>query len=498
MIHVGIVGCGRIADLHAPGYARTRAARIYAVCDKDRALAERRRIEWGAEKAYTDFREMLADRNVDAVEILTPQKLHEPMVLAAAMARKHVALQKPMTIDLQSARRMIEAMRKSGKVFRITDNYLFYPPIVKLKHLLDEGHLGVPTNLRIKLISGGSGGWEVPASAWEWRMQERMEGRGMQTFDHGHHLFATALFLLGKVHSVHAWIDSLDGVVDSPAVIHWKYADKTCYGVCEYAHAEDLHIPSKYYANDEWFELTGTKGIAQIHRCTGNVRMGPPITVFRSDGWGEFEVEGDWGEGFLGATENFVAAMLGEEKPQLSGEDAYEVLRLSLAIQKSSRLRREVFLDEMDAAHPTFTWLSHRVRIEAQRHQWAEAGREWLSSLFGNSSGDAKQAIALTRELVARFDKNKAPGWSATIGLVLLADGGEQETRLGVVVKGGVAQVVEGGLPQDAVLTLFVPAGTWAAILLKKKRVETAYLQGTIKLEGRAEEAMKLRAAFGL
>ncbi len=138
-------------------------------------------------QAYADYRDLLADPRVDAVEILTPQLLHEEMVLEAARAGKHIALQKPMTIDLPSADRMIAASVKSGKILRISDNYLFYPPIVLAKKMIDAGEIGDPNNMRIKLISGGSGGWAIPPAAWEWRLKESMVGRPIQTFDHGHH-----------------------------------------------------------------------------------------------------------------------------------------------------------------------------------------------------------------------------------------------------------------------------------------------------------------------
>ena len=121
-INVGIIGCGRIADLHYPGYKNNRKARVYAVCDSNDEIRERRKKEWRAEKSYSDYRELLADPSVDAVEILTPQVLHEEMVIEAARAGKHIALQKPMTIDLASADRMLRAVRSSGKVFRVTDN----------------------------------------------------------------------------------------------------------------------------------------------------------------------------------------------------------------------------------------------------------------------------------------------------------------------------------------------------------------------------------------
>ncbi|MDE3116957.1 MAG: Gfo/Idh/MocA family oxidoreductase, partial [Pseudomonadota bacterium] len=257
-INVGIIGCGRISDLHQAGYVGCGSARIHAVCDTNRTLAEQKQKAWGASKSYTDYRELLADRDVDAVEILSPQPLHEEMVIAAAKAGKHVALQKPMTVSLNSADRMLAAVREQKILFQVSDNFLFYPPIVLAKKLIAEGAIGTPTNLRIKMISGGHGGWEVPASAWAWRAAENAQGRGFQTFDHGHHLWAVAWYLLGRVERVTSWIDSLDGIIDSPAVIMWKYRDGVKYGTCEFAHAPELHIPSKYYANDEWFEITGT------------------------------------------------------------------------------------------------------------------------------------------------------------------------------------------------------------------------------------------------
>lgn len=494
MIRVGIAGCGRIADMHAPGYQGLQDARIYAVCDTNADLAGRRAKEWNAEKVYTDYASLLADSQVDAVEILTPQKLHEPMVVQAAAAGKHVALQKPMTIDLRRARVMIEAMKRAGKIFRITDNYLFYPPLVKLRELIAAGELGVPSNLRIKFISGGSGGWDVPAASWEWRMKEREEGRGMQTFDHGHHLWAAAAHLLGPVERVSAWIDSLDGVVDSPAAVIWKYKNQTCYGMCEYVHAEELKVPSQYYANDEWFEVSGSRGVAVVRRCTGAIDPGPPLSLFTSRGWEHFaDIPSDWVEGFKGATQNFISAIKGEAEPLLSGQSAYEVLRFALAIQKSSRDRREVYLEELDAAFPAWRrWKSRRAERKTQDREGI------LARLFGGTKKYAPQAAGLTRALIDRFDASKVKDWSCVIGLKLTGEGQTAESLFGFRVDAGKASLSEGALPADAVLTITMSAGTWAAILLKKKRIETAFLQGKLKVEGRAEEALKLRTAFGL
>ncbi|MBI9083622.1 MAG: Gfo/Idh/MocA family oxidoreductase [Desulfobacterales bacterium] len=494
-INVGIIGCGRISDLHYPGYRQSDQARIHAVCDTDTDLAQRRTQEWGADTVYTDYREMLCDKNIDAVEILTPHKLHEAMVVDAARAGKHISLQKPMTIDLESADRMLAAVAEAGVVFRISDNYVFYPPIVQAKKLIEDGAIGKPTNLRIKMISGSSGGWEVPAASWDWRLAENAAGRGFQTFDHGHHLWTTAWYLLGEVERVSAWIDSADGIVDSPATIMWKYSRGVCYGMCEYAYASDMHIPSKYYANDEWIEVTGTRGILLIRRCTGDICTGPGLRLFDGHNWTDYaDVATDWAEGFLGATHNFIAAIRGEAPPLLSGVQGREMLRLTVAISKSARVRREVYPDELDARFPwLFTW--QKIRKEKKD---ASPGFS-VGALLGFGKKEAvyaDQAGELTEKLAERFDPAAVRGWYAVVGLHLTAQGNSPELRFHLTVSEDHAQISKGQWPDEAELVIRVPAGTWAAILMGKKRIETALIQGQLKLSGKAEHGLKLRDAF--
>jgi len=348
MIRVGLIGCGRIADLHYAGYAGLEDARVEAICDADSDALERRRCAWGVRRAYADYRDLLADPAIDAVEILTPQPLHEPMAAAAAQAGKHIAMQKPMTTSLESADRMINAARDADVLFKVTDNYLFYPPIRLAKTMIDDGVIGEPQMIRMKFIGGRwNGGWEVPASTWAWRLQEIQEGRGIQTFDHGHHLWATAWYLLGEIERVAAWIDYTEKIVDCPSVIMWKYKNAARYGICDYCQAMDLAVPSKYYSCDEWFEITGSRGIVLIRRCTGHLVDGPAVSVCTSDGWSHHEIESDWASGFHYAAQNFIAAIQGKEPPLLTGEQAKNVLRFAFALRRSSDERREIRLDDL-------------------------------------------------------------------------------------------------------------------------------------------------------
>ena len=498
MIRVGIIGLGRIADVHYPAYRRSKTARLYAVCDTSEDLARVRQKQWKAEKVYTDYRDLLADPSIDAVEIITPHSLHEQMVIDAARAGKHIALQKPMTTSLESADRMLDAVRQGGRVFRVTDNYVFYPPIALAGKMIRDGAIGEPSNIHIRFIGGGQGGWEIPASSWQWRIQENeAEGgrRGLQTFDHGHHLWTTAWFLLGGVERVSAWIDSIDGIVDSPSAVMWKHGRGKCYGTCEFAHSQELRIPSKYYANDEWIEITGSKGIIFIHRCTGDIHTGPPVSLFTSRGWKHYgRVKSDWVEGFIGAGNNFFNAISGKEAPMLNGDDAREVLRFSLAVQRSARLRREVYPEEMDARFPAlYSWKRRR-----REKSGTGAGKSFVSRLFGGGPDMAPEAAGLTQKLLEGADSGAIGDWNCVFGILLLPEGKTGESIFAVTVENGGVSFSEGALPPKTDFVIRAPAGAWGDILTKRKRIETAFIQGKLKIEGKVEEALTLRKVFGL
>lgn len=497
-LNIGLIGLGRIADVHYPGYklpAVKKKAQIYAVCDSNAETVAARQRDFKAVKKYTDYREMLADPELDAVEILTPQLLHEEMTLAALKARKGVALQKPMTTGLKSADRILQAAEETEVLFRVTDNYVFYPPVVLARKMIEAGEIGEVSSLRIKLTGGGSGGWNVPSTAWQWRLHEKSQGRGIQTFDHGHHLYATAWYLLGEVERVTAVIDSADGIIDCPAVIMFRHRERTAHSVITFTHSADMYVPSDYYANDEWMEITGSKGIIFIHRCTGKIHRGPGLSLFNGKSHKKFRrVKTDWQTGFSMATQNFIEALRGEADPLLTGRQARGILRLAIAAAHSSREERDVYPEELDAKLPAL----FRYRKKKAEHR---GSRKTLLERLGFSadlSRYAPQAKELTEAMLERFRPEAVEGWSCRAGIELLADGTEKERLYSVEIKNGGVSLTEGSLPENADLVLTAKAGAWAAILLGKKGIEMAFLQGMLKITGKAEEGLRLKAAFGL
>ena len=120
MIRVGIIGCGRISDLHAQAYLDHPNATVVAIADPDPENLAARGASWGVPEShrYQDYRELLARADVDAVEILVPHHLHAPITLDAMDAGKHVSLQKPMALSLDEAAAMVSRAKDRGSPSR--------------------------------------------------------------------------------------------------------------------------------------------------------------------------------------------------------------------------------------------------------------------------------------------------------------------------------------------------------------------------------------------
>src|SRR5436309_3277431 len=209
-VRLAIVGCGNICQLNAPGYLAHPGCAVVALCDTEWARAELRARQWGiTPRIYKDYAELLADPTVDAVELLTPTYLHADQIIAALAAGKHVSCQKPIAITVAEADRVAEAIAKAKTVFRVTENFLYYPPIVKAKELVDAGAIGEPSLVRIHTtrvrdIVGQR--LELDPEALVWR-RDPARNPGGALYDDGVHKYATAEYWIGEIGDVSAIVN---------------------------------------------------------------------------------------------------------------------------------------------------------------------------------------------------------------------------------------------------------------------------------------------------
>jgi predicted dehydrogenase len=352
-IHAAIVGCGRIADLHELGYRGRDDARIVAVCDTNRKLAQGRAAAWGVERVCTRYEEVLADPGIDLVELLVPHHLHAKMTVAACKAGKHVSVQKPMALNVGEADWMIAAAQQAGVVLRVYENFVFYPPHVRARQMIEAGEIGEPQMIRMHVSTGKSKtAWKVPLSAWAWRFDEGRSGGGPLVFDHGYHLFSLARYLMGDVERVYAWLDRSRVIptkyVDAPATIMFQFKSPRRYGVLDFAHTPNLVMDSIYYADDDRLEVIGDRGILFVNRCTARTLDLPPLMLFRDGKTTPVPVDRfEWHDSFIDCTRHLIDVLTKGGQPRLDGPSGKAVLQFALAAHISARQGREVRPDEV-------------------------------------------------------------------------------------------------------------------------------------------------------
>jgi len=144
LLKVGVIGCGGIANgKHLPSIKKNGLAEIVAVCDLIVERAEKAKAEYGTPetRVYTDYKELLKE-DLDAVFVCTPNRSHSEISVAALDSGKHVLCEKPMAINYEEAKKMLEAQKRSGKLLTIGYQGRQRPAHRYLKEICDAGELG--------------------------------------------------------------------------------------------------------------------------------------------------------------------------------------------------------------------------------------------------------------------------------------------------------------------------------------------------------------------
>lgn len=143
MINFALLGCGRIAKRHAEllGKGQIAGARLAAVCDSNASRAQAFSSTYGV-PAYVSLDELLADRSIDAVSVLTPSGLHAEHAIAVARSGRHIVVEKPMALTLEDADRMIAAAESARVRLFVVKQNRFNVPVVKAHEALEAGRFG--------------------------------------------------------------------------------------------------------------------------------------------------------------------------------------------------------------------------------------------------------------------------------------------------------------------------------------------------------------------
>jgi predicted dehydrogenase len=335
---IGIVGAGNIAAINVNGYLADPRCDVVAVCDPVEGRAAGAAAAWGVGASYTSLDEMLADPDIDAVEILTPTHLHRDHVLAAVAAGKHVSCQKPIANSVADARIMEEAAASAGVILRISECFRHYPPLERAKELIRDGAIGTPTNIRLRTVVGQTHSAfqaGLQADGYAWRLNNKSPGGHL--FDDMIHKYAVALWLLDQdIVSVQAVVRRRDLFME-PCAVLFEYEDPNLLGTMEVSYAPDMWLRSSYYGADEFFEVQGEEGFLWVTRCTGEMLDLPPVVLYQGHKDNQVttsftDVPSDWGQGFDRSASHFVDALVSGSPAGMSPDEAVKALQLCFAV----------------------------------------------------------------------------------------------------------------------------------------------------------------------
>jgi 1,5-anhydro-D-fructose reductase (1,5-anhydro-D-mannitol-forming) len=333
----GIIGLGRIASGQiAPAIARSTSSELISVVSRDQAKAEAFAKEHGARRGTSDYHQMLADPEVDAVYIATPNAQHADQVVAAAAAGKHVLCDKPLATSVAEARRAVDACDASGVKLGITFQTRFHDGVAQARQLLADGAIGRPVVAQVQISAGRN----LPVS---WRLDPALAGLG--TINNlGVHGLDVLRYILGdEVAEVTALTDNEPGYqVDTTALILLRFAG----GALGYVNANQ----SVSNPQDD-IVIYGTKGRVFLGNLSRPGREGL-ISVVTDAGPEATPADtlGSSRDAYLRTIDAFAAAVQGAGEagggadPSPSGVDGLRSVELTTAIAEALRDRRVVSL----------------------------------------------------------------------------------------------------------------------------------------------------------
>ena len=210
-LRIGLIGYGFMGRTHSNAYRRVGnffdtdlQPELKAVCGRDKDKLAAFAGRWGYESTETDWQALINRKDIDLVDIATPNNTHAEIAIAAARAGKIVLCEKPLGTNLAQAVQMVDAVEQAGVPNMVWYNYRRVPAVTLAKELIEEGRLGRIFHYRAKFLQDWTISQDVPQGGQAlWRLDADAAGSGV-TGDLLAHCIDTALWLNGKIDRVSA------------------------------------------------------------------------------------------------------------------------------------------------------------------------------------------------------------------------------------------------------------------------------------------------------
>jgi predicted dehydrogenase len=285
-LNVGLIGYGFMGRTHSNAYSKVNhffdlayEPVLKVICgleDKEaRAFADK----WGYQSHTTDWKSVIADDEIDLVDICVPNNVHAEIAIAAAKAGKAIICEKPLALNGEQAETMVDAVEKAGIANLVSFNYRRVPAVTLAKMLIDEGRLGRIFHYRANFLQDWTISADVPQGGMAtWRLDVKAAGSGV-TGDLLAHCADTAMWHNGPIDSVCAMTETF--VKERMHVETGKKEkvgiDDACMFMCRFDNGSLGNFESTRYARGHkalyTFEINGEKAsiawdLHDLHRLS--------------------------------------------------------------------------------------------------------------------------------------------------------------------------------------------------------------------------------------
>jgi predicted dehydrogenase len=271
-LNIGMIGYGFMGRAHSNAYRKVwnffdleYRPVLKAACARDADKAKAFADTWGYESIETDWRKLLARKDIDAVDICTPNNLHKEIAIAAAAAGKAILCEKPLAMNSAEGEEMCQAVEKAKVPNIVWYNYRRIPAVTFAKQLIDSGKLGKIFHYRANFLQDWTISADLPQGGQGlWRLDVAAAGSGV-TGDLLAHCIDTALWLNGGIANVSAMTETfikerkhnLTGKVEKVGI------DDACAFLCRFGNGSLGLFESTRYARGHkalyTFEINGEK-----------------------------------------------------------------------------------------------------------------------------------------------------------------------------------------------------------------------------------------------
>ena len=208
-LNIGMIGYGFMGRAHTNAYCQVShffdlkyRPVLKAICARDEAKAKAFAAQWGYESIETDWRKLVARKDIDAIDICVPNNLHAEIAIEAARNGKMILCEKPLAMNTAQGETMVAAVEKAGVANIVWYNYRRIPAVTLAKRLIEEGRLGRIFHYRAKFLQD----WTIKADLPQggqglWRLDIAAAGAGVSG-DLLAHCIDTAIWLNGRMDSV--------------------------------------------------------------------------------------------------------------------------------------------------------------------------------------------------------------------------------------------------------------------------------------------------------